>query len=109
MNPINYKNRKSLREYTYEELEKAIDNNETTELSELIGICSEILRRMINGFYICNEYKNEENSHKSLNSLMKISQDILSGMERSKQEMIKAGVWKDDITMEEWSKWVGSH
>ncbi len=37
------------------------------------------------------------------------SKAILEGMEGSKQEMIDKGLWRDDITFEEWSSWAGSH
>jgi len=37
------------------------------------------------------------------------SEKILQGMELSKEEMKKQGVWREDINFEEWNKWAGSH
>ncbi len=37
------------------------------------------------------------------------SETILQGMEYSKEEMKRQGLWRDDITFEEWSNWAGSH
>lgn len=37
------------------------------------------------------------------------SEDILKGMEQSKQKMIEEGLWNDNITFEEWSNYAGSH
>lgn len=38
-----------------------------------------------------------------------ICDDILEGMKGSKEAMIKAGLWHDDITLEEWAAYAGSH
>lgn len=34
---------------------------------------------------------------------------ILEGMEATKQMMIKEGKWHENITLEEWSNYAGSH
>jgi hypothetical protein len=39
--------KKSLRDYTDDELYEILQKNETCDLSILSGICSEVLRRMI--------------------------------------------------------------
>jgi len=39
--------KKSLRDYTDDELYEILQKNETCDLSMLSGICSEVLRRMI--------------------------------------------------------------
>ena len=39
--------RKSLRDYTDDELYQVLENNMTSDLQELAGICSEVLRRML--------------------------------------------------------------
>ena len=37
------------------------------------------------------------------------SEAILKGMEDTKQMMIKEGKWHENITLEEWSNYAGSH
>ncbi len=39
---------KPLKEFTDQELYKILENNETIQLNELAGYCSEILRRILN-------------------------------------------------------------
>lgn len=38
-----------------------------------------------------------------------VGKDILKVMELSMQEMIEKGLWKDDLTFEEWAHYAGSH
>ena len=45
---IRKSNYKSLKEYTDQELKEFLDKNEQIDLTDLAGICSEILRRMLN-------------------------------------------------------------
>lgn len=41
--------------------------------------------------------------------LMQISQDIVKGMEQSKQAMIDEGIWTDETTLKEWANYAGQH
>jgi hypothetical protein len=34
---------------------------------------------------------------------------LIEGMERSKQAMIKEGLWHNNITLEEWAQYAGAH
>ena len=38
-----------------------------------------------------------------------IGNDILEGMKKSKESMIKDGLWNEDTTFEEWSEYAGRH
>lgn len=51
----------------------------------------------------------ENNMETEFRSYKSIVDDIIEGMQKSKQLMIEKGVWNDNTTLEEWFRFAGSH
>ena len=44
-----------------------------------------------------------------MDNAKRIIEDILKGMQMSKEAMIKEGLWNENTTFDEWARYAGSH